>query len=113
MSQDDQSAHYPEDVVLFKDELASLVLMPPWYVRLFVHLVQISDRTTGQGQTSYAELVRLLAPLQPASGPKFDVPTAKVVRTALDRFVDAGIVSRSSAANAADRTLRFAIAPRS
>lgn len=108
----DMNVQHLGDVVLCKAELETLMLMPPWYLRLFVHLLQISDRQTGLGKTSYAELVQLLTPLQPTSGRKFDVPTAKAVRTALDCFVEAGIMSRSSEINAADRALHFAISAR-
>lgn len=108
----DVNADCTRTVVLLQDELASLMLLPPWYLRLFVHLIQLSDPRSGQGQTSYTELQELLTPLQPRSGPKFDVPTAKAVRTALDRFVEMGVMTRSSGDNASSRVLRFAVATR-
>lgn len=86
--------------------------MPVWYLRLFVHLVELSHPDTMKGSTSYAQLGQLLTPPQPLGGRGHDVPTTKAIRTALDRFADCGLIERSKEANAASQSLGYVLAIR-
>jgi hypothetical protein len=80
--------------------------------RLFVHLVRISNFRTGAGSTTFAQLVIMLTPLQPRSGPRYYVPDAQAVRKAVVGFEERRILARDQTRRDGTQFLFFMVLDR-
>jgi hypothetical protein len=94
-------AQSPEFVTLYRWERVRLRMLS-WVARLlYEELVSLSSFKTGEVATSYAQLVTLLTPDQPAHGRRLPAPTLKQVRSAMDELQAVELVARNQALNEA------------
>jgi hypothetical protein len=105
--------HSPSFTKIHDHELGVLLTMHCWALRLFVHLVQLTNYQTGAGRTTCTDLAKLMQPLQKQHGPKAFCPNARAVRDCLLRFEEAKIFARDKASSQKDRFIFFIVAPRS
>jgi hypothetical protein len=108
----DSAKHAPGFIALFDHELACLDPLPAWMLRLFVHVVRSSNFVSGAGMTRLADLVKLMTPIQPRSGPKHYVPDVWAVRRAILAFERACILVRDKRRSAKEGFVFFLVAPR-
>lgn len=108
----DAARHTPGFVKLFDHEIACLVTLPGWMLRLFLHLIELTNYRTGAGSTRLATLVQLMTPIQPASGPKHYVPDAQAVRKAILAFERSLILARDKSRSEREGLLFFLVSPR-
>lgn len=99
-------------VMLYENELDVLDTLPLWMERLFRVLVQLSVWQTGQGRTTYDQVLAKLQPLQPRSGRRHYAPDAQAVLKAMRLFHACGIVVRNTGWSQRAGALFFEIAPR-
>lgn len=100
-------------VKVFDHELEVLDTLPPWMTRLFMVLVRRSAYSSGQGATTYAELVKAMRPLQPrGGGPRYYAPGDWAVWRALVEFERAQIVWRNTGWSQKAGAIFFELAPR-
>lgn len=89
----------PEFVTLYRVERTKLRTLS-WVARLlYEELVSLSNFKTGEIATSYAQLLALLTPDQPAHGRRLAAPTLKQIRSAVDELQGADLVARNQALN--------------
>jgi hypothetical protein len=109
----DTAKHAPGYVRIFDHELACLYALPGWMLRLFVHLVELTNFRTGAGSTHLADLVQLMTPLQSVNGgPRHFVPDEWACRRALLAFERAHILARDKRRSERERFLFFMVSPR-
>ncbi|MDN3921520.1 hypothetical protein [Roseateles violae] len=99
-------------LLLHEHEDQVLMTLAPWVYRLFVMLLRCASHKTGQGETSYAHLVRLMTPIQPRSGPKHFVPDVQAIKKVIRQLEDRRILSRDKLHSQAEGRLLFMVAPR-
>lgn len=99
-------------VKVFEHELEVLDSLPLWMTRLFIALVRRSAYSTGQGSTTYAELVKAMRPLQARRGPRHYVPDEWAIWRGLVAFDRAHIVWRNTGWSQRAGALFFELAPR-
>ena len=81
-------------LIVHNDEMRVLDSLPCWMNRLFTALLRCTDFSSGKGETSYANLVALLRPIQPRRGPRFYVPDLQAVKKAVRILEDRGLLAR-------------------
>jgi hypothetical protein len=104
--------HSPSFLKVHDHELGVLLALPCWMLRLFVHLVQVTNYQTGAGHTTLTDLVELMRPIQRHYGPRVFVPDTQAVRKGLLEFERAKIFARDKARSQRDRFIFFVVAPR-
>jgi len=98
--------------LLHEHEEDVLMSLAPWAYRLFAMLLRCASHKTGQGETSYAHLEKLMQPIQPRTGPKLFAPDVQAIKKMIRQLEDRRIISRDKAHSQAEGRLFFMVAPR-
>lgn len=103
----------PSFLGITEAEAVKLRHVPAWMRWLFCELVGLSDFRTGQGRSSWAQLVSLLDFDKPAAGRRAaeDIGPQRV-RRAFEQLADLGLVARDKGRNEQTGWLFFQVAPR-
>lgn len=99
-------------LLIHEHEAAVLDALPGWMWRLFTVLLRASNYDDGQGETSYAHLVRAMTPLQPRSGPRHFVPDLQAIRKAVRLLEERRVLARDKRHSIDEGRLFFVVAPR-
>lgn len=102
----------PVYVGLYRWERVKLRTLSLWARVLYEELVGLSSFKTGEVRTSYAQLMALLTPDQPAHGRRLAAPTLKQLRNAMDELQDAELIDRNKALNIEAGKLTLALESR-
>lgn len=107
--------HAPEFLRFEHVELQALLnqVRDPLCVHLFFLITSQADFKSGHLLTNYARLIELCTPPQPERGRRMTPPTLKQVRRALDWLIEARLVKRDAAHNAAQGMLHLYVRKRS
>jgi len=102
----------PEFVTLYRWERVALRMLSSVARLLYEELVGLSSFKSGEISTSYAQLIALLTPDQPAHGRRLPAPTLKQIRSAMDELQDAELIARNKALNIDAGKLTLAVESR-
>jgi hypothetical protein len=102
----------PEFVTLYRWERVALRMLSNVARLLYEELVGLSSFKSGEISTSYAQLIALLTPDQPAHGRRLPAPTLKQIRSAMDELQDADLIARNKALNVEAGKLTLAVESR-
>ena len=89
----------PDFVTLYRWERVALRMLSGVARLLYEELVSLSSFKSGEISTSYAQLIALLTPDQPAHGRRLPAPTLKQIRTAMDELQAVDLIARNKALN--------------
>lgn len=102
----------PEFVTLYRWERVALRTLSGVARLLYEELVGLSSFKSGEISTSYAQLIALLTPDQPAHGRRLPAPTLKQIRSAMDELQAADLIARNKALNIDAGRLTLAVESR-